>query len=66
MGNIVFFDVSPCGLAETLHFITGALKSVQTAHCNLPAAADKGKGQPRTEHEGPEGEQRYISTLSLT
>ena len=28
----------------------------------------KGKGevQPRTSHEGPEGEQRYSSTLSLT
>ena len=26
----------------------------------------KGKGHPRTGHEGPEGEQMYISTLSLT
>jgi hypothetical protein len=26
----------------------------------------KGKGHPRTGHKGPEGEQRYISTLSLT
>jgi hypothetical protein len=26
----------------------------------------KGKVHPRTGHEGPEGEQRYISTLSLT
>jgi hypothetical protein len=26
----------------------------------------KGKGLPRTGHEGPEGEQRYRSTLSLT
>ena len=28
--------------------------------------ASKGKGQPRTGHEGPEGENRYSSTLSLT
>jgi hypothetical protein len=26
----------------------------------------KGKGHPRTGHEGPEGEQRYSSTLSST
>ena len=26
----------------------------------------KGKFRPRTSHEGPEGEQRYSSTLSLT
>ena len=26
----------------------------------------KGKVRPRTDHEGPEGEQRYSSTLSLT
>jgi hypothetical protein len=26
----------------------------------------KGKGLPRTGHEGPEGEWRYSSTLSLT
>jgi hypothetical protein len=26
----------------------------------------KGKGHPRTGQEGPEGEQRYSSTLSLT
>jgi hypothetical protein len=26
----------------------------------------KGKGHPRTDHEGPEGEQRYSSTLYLT
>jgi hypothetical protein len=26
----------------------------------------KGKGHPRTDHEGPEGEKRYSSTLSLT
>ena len=26
----------------------------------------KGKGQPRTRREGPEGEWRYRSTLSLT
>jgi len=26
----------------------------------------KGKVRPRTGHEGPEGEQRYSSTLSLT
>ena len=26
----------------------------------------KGKGHPRTGHEGPEGEWRYSSTLSLT
>jgi len=26
----------------------------------------KGKVHPRTGHEGPEGEQRYSSTLSLT
>jgi hypothetical protein len=26
----------------------------------------KGKGHPRTGHEGPEREQRYSSTLSLT
>jgi hypothetical protein len=26
----------------------------------------KGKDLPRTGHEGPEGEQRYSSTLSLT
>ena len=28
-------------------------------HCS------KGKDHPRTDHEGPEGEQRYSSTLSL-
>jgi hypothetical protein len=27
---------------------------------------DKGKVHPRTGHEGPEGEYRYTSTLSLT
>jgi hypothetical protein len=27
---------------------------------------DKGKGHPITGHEGPEGEYRYSSTLSLT
>jgi hypothetical protein len=27
---------------------------------------DKGKGHPRTGYEGPEGEKRYSSTLSLT
>jgi hypothetical protein len=27
--------------------------------------ANKNKGHPRTGHEGPEGEWRYISTLSL-
>jgi hypothetical protein len=26
----------------------------------------KGKARPRTGHEGPEGEKRYSSTLSLT
>ena len=26
----------------------------------------KGKGHPGTGHEGPEGQQRYSSTLSLT
>jgi hypothetical protein len=26
----------------------------------------KGKGHPRTDHEGPEGEYRYSSTLSIT
>jgi hypothetical protein len=33
---------------------------------NTSAPCDKCKGHPRTGHEGPEGEQRYISTLSLT
>jgi len=28
--------------------------------------AGKGKGQPRTGHKGPEEEQRYSSSLSLT
>ena len=27
---------------------------------------DKGKSHPRTGHEGPQGEYRYRSTLSLT
>jgi len=31
-----------------------------------PVAKGKGKGHPRTGHEGPEGEYRYSSTLSLT
>jgi hypothetical protein len=31
-----------------------------------PYRKGKGKGHPRTGHEGPEGEQRYSSTLSLT
>ena len=26
----------------------------------------KGKGRPRTDHEGPEVEERYSSTISLT
>jgi hypothetical protein len=29
-------------------------------------ASCKGKGHPRTGHEGPEGLKRYSSTLSLT
>jgi hypothetical protein len=35
---------------------------------NVNSATGKGKGKvlPITGHEGPEGEQRYSSTLSLT
>jgi hypothetical protein len=34
----------------------------------LPTGKGKGKGKihPRTGHESPKGEQRFISTLSLT
>jgi hypothetical protein len=32
----------------------------------LPQVKGKGKVHPRTGHEGPEGEQMYSSTLSLT
>ena len=34
--------------------------------CLLHCINGKGKVQHRTGHEGPEGEQRYTSTLSLT
>ena len=37
-----------------------------TADGNFPEGKDKGKVQARTSHEGPEGEKRYSSTLSLT
>jgi hypothetical protein len=40
----------------------------QTKFCTLcdEDSHKKGKGHPRTYHEGPEGEYRYSSTLSLT
>ena len=33
---------------------------------SINAIDGKGKALPRTGHKGPEGEQRYSSTLSLT
>ena len=33
--------------------------------CNKVKVKGKGKGHPRTGHDGPEGEQMYSSTLSL-
>ena len=33
---------------------------------NVPNTKSKGKIHPRTCHEGPEGEQKYSSTFSLT
>jgi hypothetical protein len=33
---------------------------------NLDSSKGKGKGHPRTGHEGPKGEERYSYTLSLT
>ena len=35
-------------------------------YANVLGSGGKGKGHPRTGHEGPEGEYRYSSTLSLT
>jgi hypothetical protein len=35
-------------------------------HTHRDNFASKGKVHPRTGHQGPEGEQRYSSTLSLT
>jgi hypothetical protein len=38
----------------------------RTQENNIFSLQKKGKGHPRTGHEGPEGEQSYSSTLSLT
>ena len=35
-------------------------------HRKIDRVGGKGKVHPRTDHEGPEGEERYSSTLSLT
>ena len=45
-------------------YIHNALPSIHTPY--LCFVKFKGKGHPRTGREGPEGEQRYSSTLSLT
>ena len=37
-----------------------------TSRCDVCHEIKKGKDHPRTGHEGPEGEYKYSSTLSLT
>jgi hypothetical protein len=41
-------------------------RAVYLWRCTLHYIKGKGKVLPRTDHEGPEGEYRYSSTLSLT
>jgi hypothetical protein len=55
-----------------LRTITHYEPSLHVGQCRKPLPLDayiykgKGKGHPITGHEGPEGEQTYSSTLSLT
>jgi len=48
-------------LLRIQHQVTGFSKNVYRVEGN-----GKGKDRPRTGHEGPEGEYKYSSTLSLT
>ena len=49
----------------TFGLTVGRKQTVSRERC-VVMRTGKGKGRPRTCHEGPEGEQRYSSTLSLT
>jgi hypothetical protein len=48
------------------HFPLWTNFSFNTERQNSLSLQNKGKAHPRTGHEGPEGEERYTSTLSLT
>jgi hypothetical protein len=52
-------DVTPCNLAYTHESV------IATCRLHLQGKG-KGKVRPRTGYEGPQEEQRYRSTLSLT
>jgi hypothetical protein len=45
--------------------IVSVLQQIRSDHLWAGWQCGKGKVHPRTGHEGPEGEQRYSSTLSL-
>jgi hypothetical protein len=55
-GNMYFFRKLKVKVETVVTFCTGIRQSVKS----------KGKGHPGTGHKGPEGEQKYSSTLSLT
>ena len=50
----------------TLRVYLNVLPPTPVSHKRPVSFRHKGEGHPRTGHEGPEGENRYSSTLSLT
>ena len=50
----------------TVESVRLRLRSVQNVGVCVDKGKGKGKAHPVTGHEGPEGEKRYSSTLSLT
>jgi hypothetical protein len=46
--------------------VTSLIFTCQATSTNILHYISEGKVHPRTGHEGPEAEQRYSSTLSLT
>jgi len=62
--RVANFGAGICGsLRCGTELITLAISLV---FLRLAVSKGKGKGHPRTYHEGPEGEKRYSYTLSLT
>jgi hypothetical protein len=52
--------------AHPLAVATECTKHTSSSIQGVTEHKGKGKGHPRTGHEGPEGEYRYSTTLSLT
>jgi hypothetical protein len=63
--TLKLLDNGPAGPERVGDWLNTAV-GVSYKQCILLKVKGKGKVHPRTGHEGPDGEQRYGSTLSLT